>query len=214
MDKPADPATPFCEVYQPFLDDLAMHGRKPATIDRYRYNIVRFEKWLHATERPSVLASLEQSILFGYRQYLETLPQQPRGSTRTSGASSVSPRGCSAAATSWPTRSSRRTPTTRSRGSCPSDVVILLAGCVGNRPEDLRDRAIVYLIYSSGTRADDVALPEPVSTIDLGWHRTHHWRDRLSPSCTCESCVCRGDLLVGQEPTRTTFSRWSRVDVT
>ncbi|MBA3236414.1 MAG: hypothetical protein H0T59_10560 [Chloroflexi bacterium] len=82
MDKPADPATPFREVYQPFLDDLAMHGRKPATINRYRYNIVRFAAWLDATERPTVLASLEQTILFGYRQYLETLPQQPRGSTR------------------------------------------------------------------------------------------------------------------------------------
>jgi hypothetical protein len=42
MDKPADPATPFNEVYQPFLDDLVKYGRKPSTIHRYRYNIVRF----------------------------------------------------------------------------------------------------------------------------------------------------------------------------
>jgi hypothetical protein len=26
MDKPADPATPFGEVYQSFLDDLALEG--------------------------------------------------------------------------------------------------------------------------------------------------------------------------------------------
>ena len=26
MDKPADPATPFAEVYQSFLDDLALEG--------------------------------------------------------------------------------------------------------------------------------------------------------------------------------------------
>src|SRR4051794_7562052 len=28
MDKPADPATPFGEVYQSFLDDLALEGTK------------------------------------------------------------------------------------------------------------------------------------------------------------------------------------------
>jgi hypothetical protein len=49
MDKPADPATPFGEVYQAFLDDLVLEGIKPSTIHRYRYNIVRFEKWLVAT---------------------------------------------------------------------------------------------------------------------------------------------------------------------
>ena len=37
MDKPADPATPFGEVYQSFLDDLAKEGTKPSTIHRYRY---------------------------------------------------------------------------------------------------------------------------------------------------------------------------------
>jgi hypothetical protein len=37
MDKPADPATPFAEVYQSFLDDLVKYGRKPSTIHRYRY---------------------------------------------------------------------------------------------------------------------------------------------------------------------------------
>ena len=51
MDKPADPATPFAEVYQSFLDDLATKGRKLTTIARYRYNIVRFENWLVANGR-------------------------------------------------------------------------------------------------------------------------------------------------------------------
>ena len=32
MDKPADPATPFGEVYQAFLDDLTLEGTKPRTI--------------------------------------------------------------------------------------------------------------------------------------------------------------------------------------
>ena len=36
MDKPADPATPFGEVYQAFLDDLVRYGRKPSTLHRYR----------------------------------------------------------------------------------------------------------------------------------------------------------------------------------
>ena len=31
MDKPADPATPFGEVYQAFLDDLTLEGTKPRT---------------------------------------------------------------------------------------------------------------------------------------------------------------------------------------
>ena len=42
MDKPADPATPFGEVYQAFFDDLTLEGTKPTTIARYRYNIVRY----------------------------------------------------------------------------------------------------------------------------------------------------------------------------
>jgi site-specific recombinase XerD len=82
MDKPADPATPFGEVYQSFLDDLALEGTKASTIHRYRYNIVRFEKWLVANGHPAILASLERTILIAYRQHLENLPQQPRGSTR------------------------------------------------------------------------------------------------------------------------------------
>ena len=49
MDKPADPASPFGEVYQSFLDDLALEGTKPSMIHRDRYNIVRFEKWLVPT---------------------------------------------------------------------------------------------------------------------------------------------------------------------
>jgi hypothetical protein len=84
MDKPADPATPFAEVYQSFLDDLALEGTKPSTIHRYRYNIVRFERWLVETGRPLTLASLERTVLISYRQHLETLLPDliPRGSYR------------------------------------------------------------------------------------------------------------------------------------
>jgi hypothetical protein len=82
MDKPADPAAPFSKVYQSFFDDLTKEGIKPSTIHRYRYNIVRFEKWLVANGHPAILASLERTILFAYRHHLETLPQQPRGSIR------------------------------------------------------------------------------------------------------------------------------------
>jgi hypothetical protein len=53
MDKPAAPATPFAQVYQSFLDDLALQGAKPSTIHRYRYNIVRFEKWLNDNGHPA-----------------------------------------------------------------------------------------------------------------------------------------------------------------
>jgi len=61
MDKPADPATPFGEVYQSFFDDLALKGTKPTTIARYRYDIVRFERWLVETGHPTTLASLERT---------------------------------------------------------------------------------------------------------------------------------------------------------
>ena len=34
----------------------------------------------------------------------------------------------------------------------PSDVALLLAGCEGANPEDLRDRALVWLLYSRKPR--------------------------------------------------------------
>ena len=36
MDKPADPATPFGEVYQAFLDDLVLEGTNWRGCDRAR----------------------------------------------------------------------------------------------------------------------------------------------------------------------------------
>ena len=52
MDKPADPATPFREVYQQFLDVLKKHGRKDSTRAKYLYDFKRFERWLRETGRP------------------------------------------------------------------------------------------------------------------------------------------------------------------
>ena len=46
MDKPADPATPFREVYQHFLGVLKKHGRKDGTRAKYLYDFKRFERWL------------------------------------------------------------------------------------------------------------------------------------------------------------------------
>ena len=69
-------------VYQSFLDYLEFEGIKPSTIHRYRYNIVRFEKWLVAEGRPATLASLEHTTRIAYKQHLEILPQQPKGSIR------------------------------------------------------------------------------------------------------------------------------------
>jgi hypothetical protein len=68
MGKPADPAVPFVEVYQSFLDDLATEGTKPSTNHHCRYNIVRFEKWLVETGHPATLAPLKWTIL---------IPSQP-----------------------------------------------------------------------------------------------------------------------------------------
>ena len=58
MNKPADPATPFGEVYQQFLAVLKKHGRKQSTLDKYLYDFIRFERWLKQTARPATMASL------------------------------------------------------------------------------------------------------------------------------------------------------------
>jgi site-specific recombinase XerD len=51
----------------------------------------------------------------------------------------------------------------------PSDVALLLAGCAGEEPEDLRDRALVWLLYSSGIRAADaVELTIPAIDFETG----------------------------------------------
>jgi hypothetical protein len=44
MDKPADPTAPLGEVYQSFLDDLALECTEPTTIAPFRYSIVGFER--------------------------------------------------------------------------------------------------------------------------------------------------------------------------
>jgi len=58
MDKPADPATPFAEVYQHFLAVLKKRGRKGSTRAKYLYEFRRFERWLSQTGRPVMLGSL------------------------------------------------------------------------------------------------------------------------------------------------------------
>lgn len=134
MDTPANPATPLKEVYQAFLADLEKEGTKRSTIDRYRYNIVRFEKWLNDNSHPAILASLERTILIAYRQYLETLPQQPRGSIRRRRGGPMSRHTVHSylrsikCLASWlkgsdistPTRSWPSTRTTRRKASCRS----------------------------------------------------------------------------------------------
>jgi hypothetical protein len=65
MDTPADPATPLKEVYQAFFTYLETQGTMKTTVDRYRYDILRFEEWLIDKEHPAILASPEHTILFG-----------------------------------------------------------------------------------------------------------------------------------------------------
>lgn len=197
MDTPADPATPLKEVYQAFVADLDKEGTKQSTIDRYRYNIVRFEKWLNDTGHPAILASLERTILIAYRQYLETLPQQPLGSIRRRRGGLMSRHTVHSylrsvkCLASWLKGAGHLdanpflavNPYYKKKGVMPvlqaddripkigkpSDVAILLAGCVGDRPEDLRDRALVWLLYSSGVRADDAAeLTIPAIDFETG----------------------------------------------
>jgi site-specific recombinase XerD len=197
MDKPADPSTPFGEVYQSFLDDLALEGTKPSTIHRYRYNIVRFEKWLVANGHPAILASLERTLLIAYRQHLENLPQQPRGSTRRRRGGLMSRHTVHSylrsikCLASWLKGAGHldanpflainayykkkgvmpvlQADDRISKIGKPSDVATLLTGCAGDEPEDLRDRALVWLLYSSGIRAADaVELTIPAVDFETG----------------------------------------------
>ena len=39
----------------------------------------------------------------------------------------------------------------------PADIRILLSACAGDEADDLRDRAIVWTLYSSGMRASDIS---------------------------------------------------------
>ena len=61
MDKPADPATPFGEVYQAFLDDLALEGTKPSTIYRFHYRAVPWTRRPGPSGRPKLAATLRTS---------------------------------------------------------------------------------------------------------------------------------------------------------
>jgi hypothetical protein len=58
MDKPADPATSFRQVYQHFLAILKKHARKDSTLAKYLYDFRPFERWLRQTGRPATIASL------------------------------------------------------------------------------------------------------------------------------------------------------------
>ena len=194
MDKPADPATPFNQVYQAFYADLASEGTKASTIARYRYNIGRFERWLIDNGHPVTLAALDRTMLIAYRQYLETLPQQPRGSIRRRRGGLMSRHTVHSylrsikCLASWLKGAGHIdanpflavNPYYKKKGVMPvlqaddripkigkpSDVQILLDGCLGDQPEDLRDRAIVWLLYSSGIRAAD-AVELTIPSIDF-----------------------------------------------
>ena len=186
MIKPADPATPFGEVYQQFLAVLKKHGRKQSTLDKYLYDFIRFERWLKQTARPAAMASLvDTDVLFAYRHDLESLPQQARGSGRQRKDGMLSNKTVHSylrstkSLASWLTKNGYISvhpflaidPYFKEEGVMPvlrkldripkiassSDIRILLAACAGDEPEDLRDRAMIWLTYSSGVRAQDVA---------------------------------------------------------
>lgn len=53
MNKPADPMTPFVEVYQHFLAVLKKHGRKTSTLTKYVYDFDRFARWLREPDGQS-----------------------------------------------------------------------------------------------------------------------------------------------------------------
>ncbi len=96
----------------------------------------------------------------------------------------------------------------------PSDVAILLAGCAGDEPEDLRDRALIWMLYSSGSPGRDAANLT-IPAIDFETRRPVHRgrqgrqgspgihqprrgraRPRLHQSRTDPRCssACRGDV--------------------
>lgn len=186
MDKPLDPTTPFREVYQHFLSVLARHSRKDSTRHKYGYDFRRFETWLLETGRPATVASLtDQDVLFEYRHHLEALPQQARGSKRRRRGGMMSVRTVHSylkstkCLASWLEKNRyipvhpflASDPYFKEEGvmpvlrgkdripkiATPIDVRLLLQACAGEEPEDVRDRAIIWTIYSSGIRASDAS---------------------------------------------------------
>lgn len=224
MDKPLDPATPFKEVYQHFLRALARHSRKDTTRHKYAYDHARFEHWLRATGWPATIASMmDQDVLFDYRHFLETLPQQPRGSKRRRRGEMMSNQTVHSylkstkCLASWLQKNgyisvhpflaadayfkeegvmpvlhrNERIP----KIARPFDVRLLLQACAGDKPEDLRDRAIIWTVYSHGIRTSDasnltvsqVDFATGILTIedgkgDKGCHRMTGCRQPKSPS--------------------------------
>jgi site-specific recombinase XerD len=195
MDKPLDPRTPFREVYQYFLAILAAHFREQSTLDKYRYDFERFERWLTESGRSTTVASLiDTPTLLDYRRHLEALPQQARGSIRRRRGGMMSNQTVHSylrstkGLASWLTLNGyiaihpflATDPFFKNEGvmpvlrqqerilkiARPSDVQYLLRGCAGNEPEDLRDRAMIWAIYSSGMRADDV-VSLPTTHVDF-----------------------------------------------
>ena len=171
MDKPADPATPFREVYQHFLAVLKKHGRKESTRAKYLYDFRRFERWLRESGRPVTLASLmDTDLLFAYRHHLEALPQQARGSTRQRNDGMLSNKTVHSylkstkCLASWLTKNGHipahpflaLDPYFKDEGvmpvlrrmdripkvATPADIRILLSACAGEEPEARRIRRI------------------------------------------------------------------------
>ena len=198
MDKPADPATPFGEVYQRFLDDLAKEGRssRRSTKLPLRHRAVRALARRQRASR-STLASLSGRscsptgstsrrspssraarirrrrgglmsrhtgpLLPAEHQVPGIVADQGRPSRRQpvpGGQPLLQEEGCHASPAA-----DDRIP----KIGKPSDVAILLDGLRWRRPEDLRDRAIVWRSTRPASARDDAAqLTIPAIDFETG----------------------------------------------
>lgn len=137
---------------------------------------------------------MDTDVLFAYRHHLEALPQQLRGSGRQRNDGMLSNKTVHSylrstkCLASWLTKNGyipahpflACDPYFKDEGvmpvlrrldripkiATPADVRMLLSACAGDEPEDLRDRAMIWTIYSSGMRAGD-ASKLTVTQVDL-----------------------------------------------
>jgi excisionase family DNA binding protein len=66
MDKPADPATPFAEVYQAFFDDLVAHSTfgRPETVPNHL--LVMTSETFYSTQEAGALIGLSRHTIARY----------------------------------------------------------------------------------------------------------------------------------------------------
>ena len=148
-------ASPSASPFATYLDHLRAAGASAATLRAYRTDLAQLERWLTAAGCP--LERADTAVLRRYAAHLGTLRYAPATTARKLSAvrgayAWMFDRGAverSPAALIPGPRRARTLPATLSG----AEVEPLLDGPCGTEPRDLRDRALLELLYGCGLRA-------------------------------------------------------------